>query len=182
MDLQEIRQEINKIDDEMKKLFDERLDCSGRVAEVKIANGDQVFKPLREKEIAKRFSGEQAFWYLTYVKKVIALSRKYQYIKFIEEKQEDPRFLEIIKYKNIATVLENGGELGIELQADPNSEIALSEKEILGIVADSKLTVKDMKVDGEKHRVFVKFFVDNTEEMKTEAYVLLYMLYMETVN
>ena len=69
MSLSKIREKINKIDDEMKSLFKERMDCSNEVAAVKIADQDKVFKPLREKEIVERFSDDEE--YVAFVKKVI---------------------------------------------------------------------------------------------------------------
>lgn len=181
MELKEIRNKINKIDDEMKKLFEERLVCSSEVAQVKIKNGDCVYKPDREKEIADRFHSPDESWYLAYVKKVIALSRKFQYGKFVEANKEKEDFLNLVKDKRIAPVFQSGGKLDITLHADSSSENALSEKEILAIISDSKLSVESLSVDGKKHTVSVSFNVKNTEEDKKEAYILLYMLYMETI-
>lgn len=42
MDLKLIRKEINRIDDDMKKLFDARLDCSAQVASVKMKEHGEV--------------------------------------------------------------------------------------------------------------------------------------------
>ena len=67
MSLTEVRKEINRIDDSMKSLFDERMLCSNEVAKVKIQTKDKVFKPLREKEICERFSDDEeylSFYYL----------------------------------------------------------------------------------------------------------------------
>ena len=59
MSLSKVREKINQVDDSMKQLFDERMECSNQVADIKLKEADKVFKPLREKEIAERFSGDR---------------------------------------------------------------------------------------------------------------------------
>ena len=74
MDLGNIRNEINRIDDEIRELFKKRLDCSDQVARVKLETGDLVYKPEREREIAKRLSNDKK--YLSINKRIIQISRK----------------------------------------------------------------------------------------------------------
>lgn len=54
MELSELRQDINKIDEEIIELFKKRMDCSFQVAEYKIANNMPVFQADREKEIINK--------------------------------------------------------------------------------------------------------------------------------
>ena len=54
MDLNELREEINIIDDEILKLFQKRMDISREVAAYKMKNGLEVFQSAREKEIIKK--------------------------------------------------------------------------------------------------------------------------------
>ena len=59
MDLVELRQKIDKIDDEMLKLFLERMDISKSVAKYKKENGLSTMQKGRERDILKRV-GESA--------------------------------------------------------------------------------------------------------------------------
>ena len=85
MQLNEIREEIDRIDEEMKQLFDERLMQSRKVAETKIASGDDVYKPLREIEMEQMHASQEEAWYLMQLKKSVEISRKYQYSVFIDK-------------------------------------------------------------------------------------------------
>ena len=49
-DLQEIRKEIDRIDKEIVRLFEERMECCKNVAESKIETGKQVFDKEREQQ------------------------------------------------------------------------------------------------------------------------------------
>ena len=51
MDLQDIRIEINQIDDEMRQLFEKRMILVAKVAEYKMAHNMEVFDEKREKEV-----------------------------------------------------------------------------------------------------------------------------------
>ena len=52
--LEEARLAINRIDAEMAKLFCERMEAVGKVAEYKKENGMQIFDETREKEVLAR--------------------------------------------------------------------------------------------------------------------------------
>lgn len=54
MDLKEIRNEIDRIDDQMIELFRRRMECSRQVAVYKMENGMSVFNSQREQEILDR--------------------------------------------------------------------------------------------------------------------------------
>lgn len=51
MSLKPIRDEIDKIDDQLIELFTKRMECSRRVAEYKMENGMPIFNAQREQEI-----------------------------------------------------------------------------------------------------------------------------------
>lgn len=54
MELSEIRQEIDRIDEEILRLFCRRMDCAGQVAAYKAENGMPVLNPAREQQIIDR--------------------------------------------------------------------------------------------------------------------------------
>ena len=54
MDLLELRDQIDVIDKEIVRLYEERMDICKKVAEYKIENGKQVFDKEREKEKIKK--------------------------------------------------------------------------------------------------------------------------------
>ena len=54
MDLNELRNEINAIDDELLRLFLRRMDVAGQVADYKKANNLPIYQPQREREILKK--------------------------------------------------------------------------------------------------------------------------------
>ena len=48
--LEDLRKEIDRIDAEIVKLYEERMDICGKVAEYKIETGSRVFDKERENE------------------------------------------------------------------------------------------------------------------------------------
>ena len=56
MDLKDIRADIDRIDDEMIKLFVQRMDCARRVAEAKRETGRPIRDHAREREIVNRLT------------------------------------------------------------------------------------------------------------------------------
>ena len=65
MNLQEIRNEIDSIDDQIIDLFLRRMECSRKVARYKIENGIPVFNAEREKKILDSI-GEKAGIYVLF--------------------------------------------------------------------------------------------------------------------
>ena len=57
-DLEDIRKEINEIDENMRELFVRRLAVSAEVAEAKRAKGTPILNPAREREILSRVAKE----------------------------------------------------------------------------------------------------------------------------
>ena len=58
MDLQECRQQIDRIDREIGRLLGERMDVSRAVAEYKIEHGKTVYDPAREEQKLKQIREE----------------------------------------------------------------------------------------------------------------------------
>ncbi len=91
MDLDEIRQQINRVDDRMRELFLERMACAAAVAEEKRRTKGRVFVPEREQEILRmRRQGVQPELEAectAFFKQVMGISRTYQYAKLAEESE-----------------------------------------------------------------------------------------------
>ena len=58
MELNELRNEINAIDDELLKLFLRRMEVAGQVADYKRENNLPVYQPQREREILKKVADQ----------------------------------------------------------------------------------------------------------------------------
>ncbi|MEF9917671.1 MAG: chorismate mutase [Eubacterium sp.] len=52
--MEEIRDEINKVDREMALLFEKRMDLVCRIAEYKFINNEEIFDHEREKEVIEK--------------------------------------------------------------------------------------------------------------------------------
>ena len=82
MDLSEIRQEIDKIDDELVKLFCARMHLSAQVADYKKANNMPIYVPARERAIlqsvAEKAGPEMANYARVMYSMLFELSRSYQ--------------------------------------------------------------------------------------------------------
>ena len=84
MTLNEVRAQIDAIDPKIKALFLERMDASYHVAKVKFEAGEtNIFRADREQEIIARLTDdvvpERKEEYTAIVRKVMEVSRKYQY-------------------------------------------------------------------------------------------------------
>lgn len=82
MSLKPIREEIDKIDEQLAELFAKRMECSKKVAEYKIEHGMEVVNRDREKEVLDK-AAERAGVYGNSVKllysTILELSRALQY-------------------------------------------------------------------------------------------------------
>ena len=58
MELNELRNEINQIDEELLNLFLRRMDVAGQVADYKRANNLPIYQPQREREILKKVADQ----------------------------------------------------------------------------------------------------------------------------
>ncbi|HCT93049.1 MAG TPA: chorismate mutase [Lachnospiraceae bacterium] len=86
--LDEVRTEIDRVDGEIRKLFVERMALADRVAQIKAENGDVIFKPDREAAMIEKqcagMDGALVMEYRAFLKRMIAVSRKYQYRRMLE--------------------------------------------------------------------------------------------------
>lgn len=82
MDLNELRLEIDKIDDELVRLFVERMDVSARIADYKKENGLPIFVPAREAEklldVVQKAGAEMEVYTKVLYSMLFELSRGYQ--------------------------------------------------------------------------------------------------------
>ena len=81
--LKEARETINRVDGEMARLFEERMEAVRKVAEYKIAHGLPVLDAEREKQVIERNSaliedGELRAYYVEFLKNNMAVSRRFQ--------------------------------------------------------------------------------------------------------
>ena len=176
MSLSLVREKINNIDDNMKQLFDERMECSNQVAAVKISENDKVYKPLREKEIGERFAGDEE--YLAFVKKVMQISRRRQYGMFLDQQIESIRKDEFAKCKKAIT---EQGLLKLNLKADKTSTDGLNVADILSLLGDSSLDIKCLTVSEDGY-IDITIVVNDDDKARQEAFVLAYMLSEETIE
>lgn len=77
------REKINEIDNEMRKLFIQRLEASELVAEYKQEHGLEILDPIREAEVIRRNSEAvendvYREYYVNFQKNTMSLSRAYQ--------------------------------------------------------------------------------------------------------
>lgn len=99
MDLEEIRQEINRIDEQLKELFLKRMELSRHVIENKKRTKGAVYVPEREQEIlAARTNGvsdEYRQECKTFFQQMMEISRAYQYSKLTDDSEKRNIFLGI---------------------------------------------------------------------------------------
>ncbi len=83
MTLDEVRQQIDQVDNEIRRLFTERMGLADQVARIKAQTGDSIYKPEREAVILENQSKDMApeivSEYKALVKRIMEVSRKYQY-------------------------------------------------------------------------------------------------------
>lgn len=82
MELETLRRELDRIDDEMVRLFAERMNTVKSVAGAKRQSGGAVYNPAREQEIIRRVRGlvadELADYTADLMSTLFELSRAYQ--------------------------------------------------------------------------------------------------------
>lgn len=82
-DLKDTRKKINEIDEQMAKLFEERMLCSKEVAEYKIKHAMPIYDSTREQEVINNNSkhiqnDEIKEHYVNFLKQTMDISKKYQ--------------------------------------------------------------------------------------------------------
>lgn len=87
MTLDELRTKIDEIDLQIKDLFLERMKTAEAIAESKSKTGDKILKPEREEEVIRNLtrdmSEEMKLSYASFLKKVMEVSRTFQYRKLL---------------------------------------------------------------------------------------------------
>ena len=93
MELKELREEIDRIDDEMVRLFLRRMDIAGQIADYKKANGLPVFIPTREQEkladVAEKAGPKMAEFIQGLYTTIFTLSREFQNIRIESSVSEE---------------------------------------------------------------------------------------------
>ncbi len=179
MDLAEIRNKINDIDNELIKLLNERMICAEEVAHIKLETKDCIYKPAREKEICGRFEAEAGKAGRMVIKSVMRNSRFMQYGMYVDNENVDCDFIQSIDDDNREVFL-HGGKLVLMLEADETGAKGLTTEDILMLSAESGLEIKN--IGFYKKTIELEILVDDTDESKKNAYILAYMLYMETIH
>lgn len=90
MTLEEVRKEIDSVDSDIKKLFEKRMLLAENVAKIKAETEDVIFKPDRETAIIEKqtegIDDSIKMEYTALIKRIMEISRKYQYGKTLEIK------------------------------------------------------------------------------------------------
>ena len=88
MDLSDVRKNIDRVDGEIRKLFVERMTLADQVACIKAKTEDKIYKPDREEVIIKKqtegMKPELVREYTALIKRIMEVSRKYQYGRTLE--------------------------------------------------------------------------------------------------
>lgn len=113
-DLQEIRGEIDRIDDQIVKLYEERMQLTSEVAEYKIDTGKQVFDREREESKLSTLSGKAGSEFTRHgirelFEQIMAMSRKKQYKLLTEHGIVPPQEFDLVEqpdYSNARIVFQ----------------------------------------------------------------------------
>lgn len=88
MTLEEVRQNIDRVDRQIRGLFVERMGLAEQVARIKARTEDAIYKPEREALILQKQSKDMdphlVMEYKALVKRIMEISRKYQYGRTLE--------------------------------------------------------------------------------------------------
>ena len=91
MDLSDVRKNIDRVDGEIRRLFVERMTLADQVACIKAKTEDKIYKPDREEVIIKKqtegMKPELVREYTALIKRIMEVSRKYQYGRTLELRQ-----------------------------------------------------------------------------------------------
>jgi len=113
MGLDDIRQKIDAVDTQMKKLFLERMELAYQVVETKKQTGGKVYVPEREKEIianrSKDVDAEYIAEYKALIKQMMAISRTYQYSQ-LEDAQKMLKLPEGVGEVTVTIPMTENGE------------------------------------------------------------------------
>ena len=179
--LAQIRTDIDRIDEQIRRLLMERLDCSAEVVSSKIGDRNYVInRPDREQAMLERLGAEipedRKAGYLAVVRKITETSRMYQYGKLYEQVPE--------LYKNLTEgidVGETSAMIRVRLER-PDAPNGMSA--ILTMVGDYGFDMEQLQLLGyEKDHskaVFEMIIRGNIRDIQMQK--LLLQLSMETEN
>ena len=82
-ELEKARKDINRIDEEIAKLFEERMKAASKVAEYKIKHALPIFDSSREAEVINKnlkYINDETIkeYYVNFLKETMNISKKYQ--------------------------------------------------------------------------------------------------------
>lgn len=148
--LNDIRKEIDRVDNEIKELFKERMKVADGVARIKAENHDVILKPDREAQIIKNLlqgvDTSIAMEYEAFIKKTMTLSRMYQYKRTLQlRKEENDKLNELAEELKVTT---DHNRIDIMMSvADQSGSLG----NILSMIGDYKVNIKEIKslTDGE---------------------------------
>lgn len=110
MDLNEVRAGIDRVDNEIKALFVERMKLADEVARIKAETEDEIYKPEREEAVIKKnvagIDPSLEKEYTAFIKRIMEVSRKYQYGRTLEMRDVFPFHFEteLPEFKRTAIV------------------------------------------------------------------------------
>lgn len=135
MTLDEVRNEIDKLDEEMKELFLRRMELSGEVAKVKAGTAQKVYNPGREAEVigglTEGIGGPRKLQYESFLKKLMEISRTEQY-RLMDESGADGLF-DTPVLDEAAGKLKGGEDLRLSFTC---SEKGISPSEAISVISD----------------------------------------------
>ncbi len=181
MGLEEARNQIDSVDEEIRPLLMQRMDSSKEVAKAKFASGDRrIYRADREQEILERVGKEvpqdRRAEYLAVVRKVMETSRMYQYGLFFDW---DPSVFDSLVE---GVSLPAHSEKVSLVLTRPNVPNAMSS--ILSMVGDYGYNMERMellKEDQEHSSVTFKLMILG-DLSKVNMKKLMYQLSMESRN
>lgn len=173
MPLTQVRIEIDQIDKKIKELFCQRMQLSERVAQVKIATNDKVYKPDREVSMIAAQSAHVdpsiRKEYRAVVKRIIEVSRKYQYGRILDAGKGPDFDLTMAKPEHTRTQI---------CFTCPDTCGMLST--LISAISDYGINISDLRTekDAEGSLTFYLELEANLLERETQA--LLFQLMSET--
>lgn len=182
MTLDEVRQNIDRVDEKIRELFVERMGLADQVARIKAQTEDAIYKPDREAAILKKQSEHMdphlVKEYRALVKRIMEISRKYQYGRTLELRDcfpytfeqeevqpdtvamlcEEVYICRTYTREQILTV-ENYGEMAaMLLTGEAETGMGIIEEigkgvsdELNGMLADQKLYINRCQVTEDRH-------------------------------
>lgn len=177
MALDEIREKIDKIDNEIKALFAQRMDCAKEVAKAKSITGGDVFVPDREKVIIdKRSEGvapDIKNSYITFLKHLMSVSRQYQY-GILKNMQEEI----ISSLKNNLGEIKSHNKVNISFQCQKNNT---NLNLYINIIVLNNINISHMEIKSEDNLLLCDLTLEgNIEESNMKT--LLCQLAKESEN